>query len=281
MVEIGSVVEFKHSKLNIFVRFVLIMFKKQYPLFLILIVGFLILESCNKTFYSNRMFNTDDYALLYNKSKELQDAYLIKKGDEITLKVYSRNGMNLVDVLNNGGSSTTSMSQQVLYIVDKEGYADFPVLGKIYVEGLKEDSLKLTLESEFGKLINQPFVYVRVENRRAIVFMGSKGNLVPLNRYPTNLFEVLAKAGGLDRDLKAYNIKVIRGSLKNPEIREINLSSIQGIKEADLIIQTNDIVYVEQRKKFVSTALQEILTPLTLLVSTITSSLTVLLLLKN
>jgi polysaccharide export outer membrane protein len=71
------------------------------------------------------------------------------------------------------------------------------------------------------------------------------------------LFEVLARAGGLERNLKAYDIKVIRGDLKNPQIQLVDLSSLEGIRKAELTIQSNDIVYVDQRKKL-GPAIQDI-----------------------
>jgi polysaccharide export outer membrane protein len=73
------------------------------------------------------------------------------------------------------------------------------------------------------------------------------------------LIEVLAKSGGLDRSLKAYKIKIIRGDLKNPEVHLIDLSTLEGLRTAELTMQPNDIVYVEDRKRVVRDALAEAL----------------------
>ena len=72
---------------------------------------------------------------------------------------------------------------------------------------------------------------------------------------PTLLPEVLAKAGGLNRQLKAYNIKIIRGDLANPEVRIINLSTLEGLRTADLTVQSNDIIYVEQKRTVITDGL--------------------------
>ena len=43
----------------------------------------------------------------------------------------------------------------------------------------------------------------------------------------------------------ASRIKIIRGDLKNPKIYLVNLSTIAGVKDADLIMQAGDIIYVD------------------------------------
>ena len=69
------------------------------------------------------------------------------------------------------------------------------------------------------------------------MFKGSSAAVVGLNESPTNLFEVIAKSGGIGNDLKSYKIKVIRGDLKNPQITIVDLSSLEGMRNADLIVQ--------------------------------------------
>jgi polysaccharide export outer membrane protein len=103
-----------------------------------------------------------------------------------------------------------------------------------------------------------PFVVLRVTNRRVFVFKGQIGMVIPLNETPTNILEVLAKSGGLDRTVKAYKIKVIRGDLKDPIVKIIDLSTLEGLRNSDLIVQTGDIIYVEQRKKIATDVLAEV-----------------------
>ncbi|MBI2967221.1 MAG: polysaccharide export protein EpsE, partial [Bacteroidetes bacterium] len=69
--------------------------------------------------------------------------------------------------------------------------------------------------------------------------------VIPLNNPNTTVFEALAMSGGISQFGKARNIKLIRGDLKNPKIFKINLATIKGVKEANLILQANDIIYVE------------------------------------
>ena len=52
-------------------------------------------------------------------------------------------------------------------------------------------------------------------------------------------------AGGLADKGRAARIKLIRGDLADPEVYLIDLATIEGISQADIILQANDIIYVE------------------------------------
>lgn len=233
---------------------------------------FLLLNSCNKSYYPNTMFQDETYVPIAPKIEEIKDAYIIKEGDEISLKVFSRNGINLVDVLKGVGPTG---SDDVHYLVDINGMVDIPILGYYKVKGFKEAELKAKLEEEFEKLFNDPYVLVKVENRRAFVFKGSEAVIVPLNKAPTNLIEVLAKAGGLEKEMKAFKIKIIRGSLKKPDVYQVDLSTMKGLTSAELTIQTNDIIYVEERQRRAYKVLTETLPLISLPLSIVSSTISI------
>lgn len=228
---------------------------KQVPkLFLIACISCLF-QSC-KVLYPNLMFKQKDYQYFELAQKEIEQ-YIIQPGDELTIKIYSRDGFKLVDVINSptaGSGQSTST-----YIVDKEGFAKIPVLGDFYVKGYTESELERVLEQKFAGLFVDPYVVLNVTNRRAIVFRGSTAKIVNLNRTPTSLLEVLGAAGGLDGNLKAYKIKIIRGDLKNPEVHLIDLSTLEGVRKTDLIVQGNDIIYIEEKRRVVSDVMNEFL----------------------
>lgn len=243
------------------------------------------LNSC-KLFYPNQMFKQKDYQYFEFAQKQL-DEYLIEPGDQLTIRVYSRDGFKLVDVLggglsggdnlgsqSSGGASSNIANRDVInnsnttaatnnplnvvtYLVDREGYAKIPIIGDYYVKGYSHHQLEKELAQKYSALFVDPYVVIKVTNRRVFVFTGSTGSVVGLNEAPTSLVEVLAKAGGLDRNLKAYNIKIIRGDLKNPEVRIVDLSTLEGLRQAELEMRPNDIVYVQERKRIVRDILTE------------------------
>lgn len=211
------------------------------------------------------MFREKDYQY-FELAKQQVEQYLIQPGDELTIKVYSRDGFKLIDVI--GSISEVPGESQSSYLVDNEGFAKIPVLGDFFVKGFSESELESVLSERLSGLFVDPYVVVNVVNRRAFIFRGSSASVVKLNSAPTTILEVIASAGGLSGGnsgvngrtevLKSYNIKIIRGDLKNPEIHLVDLSTLEGIRKTDLIVQGNDIIYIEMKRNFARDILQNI-----------------------
>ena len=91
----------------------------------------------------------------------------------------------------------------------------------------------------------------------SLIVNESDAVVVNLNQDRTSLIEVIAKAGGLDRSLKSYNIRIIRGDIKNPQVQLVDLSTLEGMRKAELGMEPNDIIYVSQRKRIVADAFAE------------------------
>jgi polysaccharide export outer membrane protein len=228
-----------------------------------------ILPSC-RVLYPNQMFRQKDYQYFDLAHKEI-DEYLIRPGDQFSLKVYARDGFKLIDVLSDeqviensaisSGQTSNSSGQTTrafLYTVDNEGFVRLPVLGDFFVSGYTERSLERVLGEKYAGLFVDPWVSLRVSNRRVFLFYNNSATVIPLNEYPISIIEVLARAGGLEAGSKAYKIKVVRGDIKNPEVYLVDLSTLEGIRKADLSVQPNDIIIVEKRRQYVSDVLKEI-----------------------
>ena len=93
-----------------------------------------------------------------------------------------------------------------------------------------------------------------------IIFPGSggKANVINLLHNNTTLLEALALSGGIANTGKAKRIKLIRGNMKDPEVYLIDLSTIEGMKQGDMVLQANDIIYVEPVLKLSQTLLAEL-----------------------
>lgn len=227
------------------------------PIQFFIVFGLLLLMSSCKVFYPNIMFQQKDYQYFELAQKQI-DEYVIQKGDQFSLSVYSRDGFRLIDILSGRNTYGQGSGGGGGFLVDNEGFAKLPIIGEFYVNGYTESELERILEEKYSNLFVDPYVILTVSNRRAFVFKGSSASVVSLNEAPTNLFEVIARTGGISNDLKSYKIKVIRGDLKNPQITLIDLSSLEGMRNADLIVQSNDIIYIEPRRRILSDALREL-----------------------
>ena len=59
------------------------------------------------------------------------------------------------------------------------------------------------------------------------------------------LFEVIASAGGIGGKNSSKKITVIRKNNKENKIFNINLSTIEGIKYGNMIMQSHDIIHIK------------------------------------
>lgn len=181
--------------------------------------------------------------------------YRISPNDIVGFSVYTNDGFKLIDLT----TSTTSVTSQIApgvgnssdnmtnFLVEPDGLVKLPIIGKVKIEGMTVREAEKMLEKEFATFYNKPFVMLRVLNRRVMVFSGTggAGKVVNLTNENTHLVEALALAGGLTETGKAYKIKIIRGDLRNPKVMLIDLSTVEGMKKNNLLLQANDIIYVE------------------------------------
>jgi polysaccharide export outer membrane protein len=82
--------------------------------------------------------------------------------------------------------------------------------------------------------------------------------------------EALAMVGGIDARGDASKVKLIR---QDPEtkvrtIYQLDLSTIDGLPEADIVVQANDIIYVEPLPLLAREFVQEIAPVVSLITTT-------------
>jgi len=231
----------------------------------------LLFGSCDRYLNQSLMLRTGpDYP--YSEFPEIQDKeYRLAADDRIAVRMFTNDGSGLINVA--AGSSVMVGSGTTLDIkLESDGFAKLPLFGRTYLEGLTIRQAEMLIEDKFSEFYNNPFVLLEVTNKRVMIFAGSNTSVVPLLNDNTTLFEVLAMSGGVPEEGKADKIKLIRGDLKSPEVYIIDLSTLSGMKHANLVLQANDIIYIEVRKDRIGKVLAEIapyIAILTTVVSTV------------
>lgn len=190
--------------------------------------------------------------------------YKISKSDMIQIRLFTNDGFKLMDVTSSeaGGNQNRQMTTQGMsYLVEFDGTAKLPILGRIPVSGMTSREAERMLEEKYAEFFNEPFVMISVQNRRVFMFPGTDGSarVVNLTYDNTTLIEALAMSGGISQLGKAYKIKLIRGNPDKPEVYLIDLSTIDGIKQGSMVLQANDIIYIEPKYKAASRILSEIM----------------------
>jgi len=199
--------------------------------------------------------------------------YKISANDKIEFRLFSNDGFKLIDLTSlSNPNDAVRYSFLTEYLVEFDGYVKLPSIGNIYIKGLSVRQAEKMLEEKYAAFYVKPFVLLKVVNKRIIVFPGTPGGakVISLTNNNTTLIEGLALSGGISENGRAKRIKLIRekpDAPGNPDVFLIDLSTIYGIKQGSMILQANDIVYVEPRQNFSSQLLREITPVLSLLTS--------------
>ncbi|MDO7845475.1 polysaccharide biosynthesis/export family protein [Hymenobacter sp. M29] len=152
------------------------------------------------------------------------------------------------------GAGTSSGGSE--FLVQADGTVTLPLVGRLRVSGLSLLQADSMLAIRFNEYYKQAFVSTRVTNNRVVVMGSVGGQVIALNNDNMNLLEVLALAGGIDgggggsgglyrNGGRADNIRIIRGDLKNPRVQQIDLSTLDGMRRANLQVEPNDVIYIE------------------------------------
>lgn len=185
--------------------------------------------------------------------------YLIKPFDKLDIRVYTNDGYELIDLSIQNQSRNIQRSLE--YLVEHDGLVKVPTLGRIKIDGLTLREAEKYLEAKYANYYQNPFVQIKVTNRKVYVFKNSGTTATVLNIPDENmtLIEALAQSGGLSDLDQSYKIKLIRGDLtKEPKVFEYNIYTLKDIENTNLILEANDIIYVDSRPKYVSRILNEI-----------------------
>lgn len=183
--------------------------------------------------------------------------YIIQQNDYLKLEVYSNKGEKLIDP--NPELSNLSVNQQTLirqqpnYLVDLEGIVKFPMIGEMKLEGLTLRQAEEIIQKEYQKYFKEPFTLLTYANKRVIVLGAPGGQVIPLINQNVSLVEVLGLAKGLDNTAKAQNIRVLR----KEKVFLIDLTTIDGYKSGNMLIEPGDIVYIEPVRRPLSEALRD------------------------
>jgi polysaccharide export outer membrane protein len=193
--------------------------------------------------------------------------YRISVDDRITFDLTTNDGKVIIDRMSGVEEQIRLSTKEYEYVVRRNGKVELPVIGQVKAEGYTIEEFEDTLVSLFASYQN-PFIQVRVTNQRVIVFPGNGSNasVIPLVNANTTLMEALAQAGGITDRGKANTIKLIRKVDGKRQIYGIDLSTIDGLKYVDMIVQANDYIYVEPTPEL-SKEISEDIVPVVSLIS--------------
>ena len=229
--------------------------KLQYLLSLSLVS--ILFVSCGSTKDVAYLQNSED--IDFARSEYLYDARIMPK-DILTITVNTVNpdaaapfNLTVPTSFNNQTRSTYSQPILQTYLVDNQGFIDFPVIGRLEVGGLTKSMCEKLLHDKIKPYLNEaetPVVTVRMSNYKiSVLGEVNRPGMFTVSNEKINILEALAQAGDLTIYGVRNKIKLIREDAKGrKEIHTINLNDANIINSPYYYLQQNDIVYVEPNK---------------------------------
>lgn len=217
----------------------------------------ILLASCGST-KDVAYFQNSDYFDSEN-SKYLYDARIMPK-DVLTITVSTVNpeaatpfNLTVPTPYNQNTRSTYSQPMLQNYLVDNNGFIDYPIIGSINVGGLTKSACEKLIHDKIAPYLNSnenPIVTVRMSSY-SISVLGEVNHpgSYQVGREKINILEALAQAGDLTIYGVRNKVKLIREDASGrKEIHTLNLNDANIISSPYYYLQQNDIVYVEPNK---------------------------------
>jgi len=196
--------------------------------------------------------NSDSSAFLY-------DARIMPK-DQITISVNTTSpeaalpfNLLLQNTYTQGRAVNISGGTLMPYLVDNEGYINFPIVGKLKVGGLTKSETENMITEKIRPYLAEsenPVVTVTMASYSVSVLgeVNRPGSYT-VSREKITLFEALALAGDLTIYGVRDRVKLIREDASGRKsIVTLNLNDANIINSPYYYLQQNDVVYVEPNK---------------------------------
>lgn len=152
----------------------------------------------------------------------------------------------------NSGSSNNS-GNTAAYTIDSYGNINFPVIGKINIEGKTREEVAELIQNELisRKLVLDPIVTVEYVNQE-ITILGevNRPGKIGIDKDYITILDAIAEAGDLKIEGLRHNVTVLRQEGDTQKVYEMNLTLAESVYSSPAYyLQQNDIVYVKPNSK--------------------------------
>ncbi len=230
---------------------------KKLHFFSFLIFASLLITGCGSVKNVAYLQNSD--SISFEQSRFLYDARIMPK-DQITISVNTTNpeaslpfNLLLQNAYSQGRTVSSYGGTLMPYLVDNDGYINFPIVGRLHVAGLTKSEAERMVTEKI-----RPYM-AETENPVVTVTMASysvsglgevaRPGSFQVAREKITIFEALAQAGDLTIYGVRDRVKLIReDATGKKEIHTLNLMDANIINSPYYYLQQNDVVYVEPNK---------------------------------
>ena len=151
------------------------------------------------------------------------------------------------------GGNSGGNGMLLAYTVDEQGTIDFPLLGKIRVEGMTRGEVASYIKGRLveRELVSEPIVTVEYVNLSVNVLgeVGKPGN-VPITKDHFTIVDAISRAGDMTINGNRRAVMVNRNVDGVNEVHYIDMTNMQqALLSPAYYLQQNDLVYVVPNNK--------------------------------
>lgn len=201
-----------------------------------------------------------EYGVPYEVEQPMQEIHL-QPGDQISITVSCKQPelaipFNIMSgsISTDGTGSTTGTSfardNDFRYTVDQEGCINFPLLGKLMIQGMTIEEVEDFVERRIieENYIADPIVTAIFKNFQITVLgMAGSGNYT-ISKDRLNILEAIAMLGNIPNTAMIDDIMVIRNQDGFRTAYQVNLKTKDLFDSPVFYLQQNDIIYVKPSK---------------------------------
>jgi polysaccharide export outer membrane protein len=147
-------------------------------------------------------------------------------------------------VASNGNTATANT-----FLVDKNGYIEYSLIGRVKVGGLTTTEAKDLLTERAKTYYKDPVVSVRITNFDILILgdIAKPGSFNSPSEKVT-IIDVIAQGGDLNISAKRDNILLVRSIGDQKEFSRYDISSSKIFQSPNYYLKQRDIIYVEPNK---------------------------------
>ncbi len=222
--------------------------------FIVFAVLCMTLGSCGSSKQIAYFQNAD--SLNYAASKGLFDAKIMPK-DLLTITVSTTDpkaatpfNLSVTNTLNATGYLSTGAGSLQTYLVDNDGFINFPVVGQLKVGGMTKRQCENYIRDKILPYMSKtenPIVTVKMASFKVTVAGEVKApGVFNVDQEKISVIEALARAGDLTIYGKRGNVLLIREDATGEKsVHRLNLNDANLINSPYYYLQQNDYLYVE------------------------------------
>ena len=154
--------------------------------------------------------------------------------------------LTLVSSFTPGETAVNSNVTIQSYLVDPDGYIQFPVLGPVKVGGMTKQECIAYLQKRISEHVENPIININFMNYHySVLGEVNRPGTFYVNNERTSILDAISQAGDLTLYGQRTNVLLIREIDGKKQIYRYDLTDANILNSPYFYIKQNDVIYVE------------------------------------